>query len=325
MVAKAQSGMAASGAGSSGVLNQRGASRLVAGDLEAVFLPGHGMLGASLRHRGVELLGRVDDLEGAAAKGATAGIPLLHPWANRLAGLRYRVAGREVSLDPSSPLLHRDEHGLPIHGVPWSRLIWEVIEAGPDRLAARLEWTRSELLAVFPFPHRLELSATLRPDGLMLKTRLIAGPDCPVPVSFDFHPYLRLAGHAREDWRLELPAMRRLVLDQRGIPTGRDEPFSGLDAPLGEVDLDDGFALLDERMSLAVAGGGRRIAVEFLSGFAYAQVFAPKAKDYIALEPMTAPTGALTSGRGLRLVPPAATFEAAFCIRIDLGAPAEQP
>ncbi len=51
---------------------------LVAGDLEAVFLPDHGMLGASLRYR-VELLGRVEGLEAAAARGSTAGIPFLHP------------------------------------------------------------------------------------------------------------------------------------------------------------------------------------------------------------------------------------------------------
>ena len=50
------------------------ARMLVAGDLEAVFLPAHGMLGASLRHRGVEILRRVEDLDAAAAK--DAGIPL---------------------------------------------------------------------------------------------------------------------------------------------------------------------------------------------------------------------------------------------------------
>jgi aldose 1-epimerase len=316
--------MAASAPGSAKLLNEVSARKLVAGDLEAIFLPGLGMLGASLRHRGVELLRRVDGLEDAAARGATAGIPLLHPWANRLAGPRYHAAGREVSLDPSSPLLHRDEHDLPIHGVPWSCLVWEVIEAGPDRLAARLEWTQSELLAVFPFRHRLELATTLRPDGLTLGATLVAGPDGPVPVSFGFHPYLGLAGLSRRDWRLELPAMRRLILDERGIPTGRDEPFAGFDAPLAEVDLDDGFALLGEQVSLSIAGSGRRISVEFLSGFSYAQVFAPKDKDYIALEPMTAPTNALISGRGLRLVDPGAAFEAVFRIRIDPASPDQE-
>src|SRR5436305_9262878 len=91
---------------------------LVAGDLQAVFLPNQGMLGASLRHRGVELLRRVEDLEAAAARGSSAGIPLLYPWANRLSEPRYQVVGQQVTLDMSSPLLHLDEHGLPMHGVP---------------------------------------------------------------------------------------------------------------------------------------------------------------------------------------------------------------
>ena len=80
------------------------------------------------------------------------------------------------------------------------------------------------------------------------------------------------------------------------------EPFDGLDAQLGDVGFDDGFALMEEQASFSVSGAGRRITVEFLEGYPYAQVFAPKDKDYIAFEPMTAPTSALTSGRGLRLV-----------------------
>jgi aldose 1-epimerase len=309
----------------SGLLRDPTARTLVAGDLEAVFLPSRGMLGASLRHRGIEMLRRVGDLEAAAAKGSTAGIPLLHPWANRLAGPAYRVAGRAVTLDPSSPLLHRDENGLPIHGVPWSRLGWAVIEAQPDRITARLDWIRSELLAIFPFPHRLELAAALRPDGLTLETTLLAGQGGAVPASFGFHPYFGLPGLARAKWRLELPRMRRLLLDSRRLPTGADEAFPGLDDDLGERELDDGFALLEERASFALAGAGRRVAVEFLHGYRYAQVFAPRGQDCVALEPMTAPTNALTSGRGLRLVAPGQAFRAAFRIRIDAtGVPAGQ-
>src|SRR6266536_5942185 len=166
---------------SSGLLKDPFARTLVAGDHEAVFLPGHGMLGASLRHRGMEMLRRVEDLDGAAASGRTAGISLLHPWANRLSEFRYRAAGREVNLDPSSPLLHLDEHGLPMHGVPWSLLAWEPTEARQDFLAARLEWSTSDLLAVFPFRHRLEMAATLRSDGLTVETTLVAGPGGAVP------------------------------------------------------------------------------------------------------------------------------------------------
>ena len=74
---------------------------------------------------------------------------------------------------------------------------------------------------------------------------------------------------------------------------------------------------MEERASFSVTGAGRRITVEFLEGYPYAQVFAPKDKDYIAFEPMTAPTSALTSGRGLRLVKPGEQFRAVFRIRVD--------
>src|ERR1700745_1061246 len=114
------------------------ARTLVAGDLQAVFLPDHGMLGASLRYQGVEILRRVEDLEAAAARGSSAGIPLLYPWANRLAEPRYRVLGKELVLDGSSPLLHLDEHGVRMHGVPWSLLSW-VLDCCV--LLKRAEWS----------------------------------------------------------------------------------------------------------------------------------------------------------------------------------------
>jgi galactose mutarotase-like enzyme len=216
-------------------LKEPTARTLIAGDLEAIFLPAHGMLGASLRHKGVELLGRVEDLDAAAAKGSTAGIPLLHPWANRLAEPRYGVAGQEVVLDTSSPLLHLDEHGLPMHGVPWSMLSWELTESRADFLAARLEWSNSDLLAIFPFRHRLELVATIYRDRLTLETTLVAGSEGPVPVSFGFHPYFVLPELSRMDWQLELPAMRKMLLDPRGIPTGDEQPFGGCNTRLGET------------------------------------------------------------------------------------------
>ena len=66
-----------------------------------------------------------------------------------------------------------------------------------------------------------------------------------------------------------------------------------------------------------MAGAGRRVSVDLLVGYRYAQVFAPKDTDYVALEPMTAPTSALTSGRGLRLVAPGGQFRAVFRICVD--------
>ena len=45
-------------------------------------------------------------------------------------------------------------------------------------------------------------------------------------------------------------------------------------------------------------------------------VAASRGLDLLALEPMTAPTNALVSGRGLRLVKPGAKFSTSFRIRV---------
>jgi aldose 1-epimerase len=60
--------------------------------------------------------------------------------------------------------------------------------------------------------------------------------------------------------------------------------------------------------------------MEFLEGYPYAQIYAPKGENYVAFEPMTAPTNALVSGEGLRLVEPNGRFRAVFRIRVDAGA-----
>lgn len=290
---------------------------LVAGELEATFVPALGMLGASLRHRGDELLGRTGELAQYVSAGSTIGIPFLHPWANRLAGFRYRAANREVDLEPARALLHVDANGLPIHGVPGAHLAWRLDDATPTTIGARFDWTTDELLAVFPYPHRLTQNVTLDPTGLTIATTLEPRGDSSVPISFGFHPYLRLPGAARDDWRLELPAMTRLALDERGIPTGAGEAFPGLHEPLRGRALDDGFADLPPAPSLAIEGGGRRISVSFLAGYTHAQVYAPAGHDFVALEPMAAPTNALVSGDGLRLARPGNEFRAAFRISVE--------
>jgi aldose 1-epimerase len=290
---------------------------LTAGDLQAIFWPAAGMLGASLRFRGVELLRRVDDLEAARIKGSTAGIPLLYPWANRLSSLQYRAAGHEVELDPASPHLHFDDHKLPMHGVPWSQLQWNVISSHADALTARLEWRSQELLAIFPFPHHVEMAVRLRPLDLEIQTTVFADSGSPVPISFGFHPYFGFPGIPRKDWSLNAPAMRKLALDRQGIPIGSETPSTPFAARLGNTSYDDGFALSSEQATFSIDGNGYSIVIEFKNGFDFAQIFAPKDKEFIAIEPMTAKTNALCSGEGLRVIASGEQFTASFRIEIS--------
>jgi aldose 1-epimerase len=292
-----------------------------AGELEAAFAPGVGMVGCSLRHRGEELLGQRGGLAKYAESGSSMGIPLLHPWANRLDGLRYAVNGREVELDPAATPLRLDEHGLPIHGLATASPHWELTGAEADdagaRLRARLDFAaHAELLAGFPFPHVLEVEATLAGRALSLQTTLVATGDVAVPVAFGYHPYLRLPGVARARWRVVLPVRRRAVLDERGIPTGQDERDEPPAGPLGRRGFDDLFPELCHPPEFVLEGGGRHLEVRLEQGYPVAQVYGPPDAEHVCFEPMTAPTNALVTGRGLQLVPPGGRYVARFTIAV---------
>jgi aldose 1-epimerase len=300
--------------------------RSASAHLDATFVPAAGMVGASLRDGGRELLGRGTGVHCYARGGTTMGIPLLHPWANRLATDEYRVNGTAVRLRDDSRLIARDGHGLPIHGLLGGSPHWALRHAaangsGAWALSARLDFAaHPELLEAFPFPHTIELDLALRRRTLTVRTTLTATGEHPLPVSFGFHPYLRLPDVAREDWRVELPAMRHLELDERSIPTGASRAVAAQAGPLGARTFDDGYVDVADGAEFVVAGGGRRVTVRLEHGYPVAQVFAPATDDVICFEPMTAPTNALSSGDRLPLVAPGERYCAVFSITVERGA-----
>jgi galactose mutarotase-like enzyme len=290
--------------------------------VEASFAPTLGMIGCSLQHRGAELLGQRGGLAKYKASGSTMGIPLLHPWANRLSAFSYTAAGRTVTLDPHSPLLHRDANGLPMHGALAAYPRWRAAAPSADAAGAHLSalldfGADPALLAIFPFPHTLALDVVLRDSTLTVAATLRPTADVPVPVAFGFHPYLRLPGVARADWHIEAPVQRRLLLDERMIPTGASEAIFIEPGLLGDRTFDDLYTDLRRPAHFALSGGGRRLTVAFDDGYRFAQIYAPEREALICFEPMTAPTNALVSGSGLHLAQPGEPYRATFSIAVE--------
>ena len=279
-------------------------------DVHVAFAPALAMVACSLRHRGEELLGLRSGLDAYARTGATMGIPLLYPWANRLSGFDYRFAGRAAALEGLTPL---DEHGLPIHGLLAGVRDWSLLEAEAGADGARVVAGRDGELDGFQLPHAIEVEARLRGATLTIETTLRATGSLPVPVCFGYHPYLRLPGVPRAEWAIEAPVREHVDVDARAIPTGERSPAAPLDGPLGARTFDDGFLAGDEPFVLA--GGGRRLEVAFEEGYPYAQLFAPAADEVVCFEPMTAPADALRRGDP-PAVQPGDSYRARFSVSL---------
>jgi aldose 1-epimerase len=286
---------------------------LSAGDLQATFLPELGMTGVSLRWQSRELVA-VPGGPRAVNGGHTTGLPLLHPWANRLAGRRYVALGKAVDLRPLP--LATDGNGLPIHGTMLGADGWTItsLEAGrrSARLRARFDYAAPHPdVAAFPFPHVVEIDAAV--DGRQLAVATVVRPlEDSVPVAFGWHDYFQLPG-PRRTWRLGLPACEHLVLNRRMLPTGRCTTQAAEDAPIADRTFDDGYALGDDRR-FVLTGGGVRLEIELDKGYPYAQVWVPAGRPFACIEPMAAPTNALAS-ECYALATPDAPYAATYTLR----------
>jgi galactose mutarotase-like enzyme len=287
---------------------------VAAGELAATFLPGVGMTGVSLRHRGHEHLALPGGLP-ALRTGATLGLPLLAPWANRLSAWRYRAAGVDVDLHGLP--LGTDGNGLPIHGLLVGKPGWRVARQSTRRGAASFCATIDVDALAFPFPHRIEVTVIARDRTLAVDTTVIPTARRAVPVAFGWHPYLRLPGQPRSRWHLRLPARTHLGLDERGIPTGGESPERREADPIGRRTFDDLYRLGRER-NFALEAGDSAISMRPGRGYTHAQVWVPAGRPFAALEPMTGPTNGLVDGTA-PLVESGDAYTASFTL--DVGDP----
>ncbi len=289
---------------------------LRSGELCVTFLPQLGMTGVSLRHRDAEHLA----LPGGLAKlraGATMGLPLLAPWANRLASRRYRASGVDVDLNGLE--VHEDANGLPMHGLLVGAPGWRIgrrsARGGRRVLGAAIDVDA----AAFPFPHRVELSIALQDDRLTVDTTVVPTGTRNVPISFGWHPYLRVPSAPRRAWRLHLPARQHLALDGRGIPTGESCAERAEAMPIGRRTFDDLYRFERVRRLAISSDDGRSISLQCDGGYRYAQVWVPAGRPYVSLEPMTSATNSLVAGTA-GVVEPGDAYRARFSLVIDAGA-----
>ena len=226
-----------------------------------------------------------------------------------------------MTIDRSLGIVRADENGLPIHGALAAAEDWDVVDAGSDASAAWLSAAldygrRDDRLAVFPFPHRLELDVRLQGDALTITTTVEPTGENEVPLAFGWHPWLALPGVPRAEWELALPA-RTPARARRPQPPDRRARAGRRRARRRSATACSTTTSPSPRTRASLlAGGGREIAVEWAGGYRYAQVFAPAALDVACLEPMMAPSPRSRTARTSSSRSRASASSATFRVRV---------
>ena len=217
-------------------------------------------------------------------KNVRGGIPVLFPIAGKLQDDRFVVDG------VSYPMR---QHGLA------RQAAWSVVDVAGARLTMEFR-SSPATLSTFPFPFALRMTVDLGRAGgrtLALEQEVENLGDRPLPVHLGLHPYFAVPDDQKGGVGIDLSATR--AYDN---VTGEEVPFAGFDLKAAELDLH----LLDPKKSattLRIPGKGLR-HLSWSEMFKVAVLWTLRYKDFVCVEPWTAPGNALNSGLGLLQVPP---------------------
>ena len=261
------------------------------------------------------------------AKASFAGIPFLAPWANRLDQFAFYANGKKYNFNPD---LGNVRGKIPSHGFLRSSPDWKVVSVKSNRggaeVTSRLEfWKYPDYMAQFPFAHTIEMTYRLEKGVLEVQTALRNLSSEPMPVSIGFHPIFRVLDAPRDRWKLHLPAKEQMVLSPALIPTGERRPLTSPDPiPLEGMQFDDVFTSLvrgkDGLAEFWFQGDKQKISVILGPKYTVAVIYAPRGREFIAIEPMAAITNGMNMAQAgtykeLQSIPPGGEWRESFWIR----------
>ena len=273
---------------------------------------------AGLRALEVEGVALVETYAETSVPPYGSGIVLV-PWPNRVEDGEWMLEGKMQHLDISEPKKHNAIHGL--------------LRYTAYRVAARDVASITLTATVFPqhgYPFQLDTAVRyeLGIDGLTVTHTVTNVGERTAPVAIGAHPYLCLGDEPLEKLTLSLGAATHIDADRRLNPTGQtDVTGTAFDLRGGvlvtDLNLDDGFGGVPAGATHRLShDDGRFVELWRDDAFSYVQVFTnalyPKNDDIglaLAVEPMTAPAGALRSGDGLRWLALGETMSVSWGIR----------
>jgi aldose 1-epimerase len=253
---------------------------------------------------------------------------LLAPWPNRIRDGRYAFDGEAQQLNISEPARNCAIHGL----VRWAP--WQPAEQQPNQMIL------THRLHAHPgYPHVLDLRVTYALNehaGLEITLAATNVGQTSAPYGLGMHPYLSVATPTIDACELLVPASTWLPTDERGIPTGGEQPVeaSALDfrraRPLGDTRIDFAFSELlrdaegRATVTLRDPSSGRTSSLWVDSSFPWLEVFTgdhlpSRRRQGLGIEPMSCPPNAFVSGRDLIVLAPGAAHTATWGISATAG------
>lgn len=273
------------------------AIRIEHGTTRATLVPGRGGILTSLVVDGREVLYLDEATLRDETKNVRGGNPVLFPSPGPLPGDRFTRAGRTGTMK---------QHGL-ARQRPWS------LEAGDASAVTLRLASDASTVAEFPWSFALVLRYQVS-DGRVRITQRVENHDAtPMPYALGFHPYFAVPLAKKGAVFVPTRATRGWDnVTKREVAVSGPVRFGSEEIDLHLVDHGEGRAEL-------VVGNDAGVVVTASPAFTRWVIWSLPGKDFVCVEPWTAPAGALATGEGLREVPPGGADELWVEIALERG------
>lgn len=243
-----------------------------------------------------------------------AGIPFLYPYANRISKEEFILEGKQIQL--KDEVIQRDHNQFPIHGFLLKTNQWKILKKTNDFIKGRFDFA-NHWLEFFPFSHSIEYSIYLNKNQIEFQIEIKDFQE-PIPLSFGLHPYFLLY-QPKETINLILPAKQwietnlylfpvdlkdiTLFFSKNNLPYKRENTYFKvfLDS---NVSWDDGFTnffYTNSKALFKIQQKDYELILHFGEGFTTCQIYSPKEKNFICIEPMNSKTNAFLTKEYLLL------------------------
>lgn len=228
------------------------------------------------------------------------GIPFLFPFANRLEKWAVPVGEELFPLPTNTPIL-KDKANLPMHGFLYHRKGWEVEFVRNSELNSAYEATynsKEEDKKIFPFPFELKMELELEENSLTFITLITNTGKVEMPLSVGFHPYFWVPIELKPQAVISTNALKVSIANDKLLPTGKSDLTTRIvgNGRADEHFLDHSFFDFKEKPMASITLPDRRIKIILEQGYDHIQIFNPKDRDFICLEPMLGPVNSFYGG-----------------------------
>ncbi|MER3388835.1 MAG: aldose 1-epimerase family protein [Microcella sp.] len=246
---------------------------------------------------------------------------VLVPWPNRVRDGRWTHDGRELQLDITEVDKSNAIHGL------LRNTSYQVVERTADAITLG-----ASVVPQHGYPFHLVTTVEYRLTGNGIRVEhgvTNVGADA-APYAVGAHPFLRVGDHPVDSLTITARTAEHVAVDARLNPLALEAVAgSALDLSSGrrvaDLELDDAWRVEPDAdgviRTILSAGDGTETELWQESEWRWLQVFITRSYPTsdgpvtaIAVEPMTAPAGALVSGDGLRWLAPGESWSGCWGI-----------